>query len=65
MNQAFRTVIDDGASPRFRPTPFVFGGNMAITRDLFSVVPFDPAITRGALGGGLSRVAPNQKVRRS
>ena len=28
-------------------TPFVFGGNMVIHRNLFSVVPFDVNVTRG------------------
>jgi len=47
MNRAFRTIIDHGAPPHLRPTPFAFGGNMTITRELYDVVPFDPAITRG------------------
>ena len=45
MNEAFDKVI--GTEPRLKETPFVFGGNMIIHRDLFAVVPFDPNITRG------------------
>ncbi len=45
MNKAFESVI--GKPPRFKETPFVFGGNMAIHRDLFTTVPFDPMVPRG------------------
>ncbi len=45
MNEAFRRHI--GASPRLRPTPFAFGGNMTITQELYAEVPFDPAVPRG------------------
>jgi len=45
MNKAFDLVI--GNQPRLKETPFVFGGNMIIHRNLFSQVPFDPGITRG------------------
>jgi len=45
MNQAFDQNI--GKSPRLKPTPFVFGGNMVIHRELLANVAFDPAITRG------------------
>jgi hypothetical protein len=45
MNRAFKAVI--GTEPRLQETPFVFGGNMVVHRDLFTEVPFDPAITRG------------------
>ncbi len=45
MNQAFETII--GKPPRLKPTPFVFGGNMAVHRDILMKVPFDPLITRG------------------
>ncbi len=45
MNEAFDMVI--GSEPRLKETPFVFGGNMVIHRNLFSRVPFDPGITRG------------------
>ncbi len=45
MNEAFREII--GSPPRLTPTPFAFGGNMTLTRDLFSTIPFDPRITRG------------------
>jgi len=45
MNRAFKEIIDK--DPRLKETPFVFGGNMVAHRDLFTVVPFDPSITRG------------------
>ncbi|MDO9574977.1 MAG: hypothetical protein Q7J55_00430 [bacterium] len=45
MNEAFDKVI--GTEPRLKETPFVFGGNMIIHRDLFNVVPFDPNVPRG------------------
>ncbi len=47
MNEAFDIII--GAEPwqRLKETPFVFGGNMVIHRNLFTTVPFDPGITRG------------------
>ncbi len=45
MNQAFEAII--GRSPRLKPTPFVFGGNMTVHRDILMKIPFDPFITRG------------------
>ncbi len=33
--------------PRLKESPFAFGGNMVVHRNLFKLVPFDPAITRG------------------
>jgi len=45
MNEAFDKVI--GTEPRLKETPFVFGGNMVIHRNLFTVVPFDPNVPRG------------------
>jgi len=45
MNRAFRKVI--GKSPRLKETPFVFGGNMVIHRDIFISVPFYPSVPRG------------------
>jgi hypothetical protein len=45
MNEAFDQII--GTEPRLKETPFAFGGNMIIHRDLFTVVPFDPSVTRG------------------
>ena len=45
MNEAFDMVI--GTEPRLKETPFVFGGNMVIHRNLFTVVPFDPDVPRG------------------
>jgi len=45
MNEAFDKII--GAQPRLKETPFVFGGNMVIHRDLLTQVPFDPKVPRG------------------
>jgi len=45
MNRAFKEII--GKGPRLKETPFVFGGNMVVHRDLFTLVPFDPAVPRG------------------
>jgi len=45
MNEAFDLII--GRGPRLKPTPFVFGGNMVLHRDLFTAVPFDPLVPRG------------------
>jgi len=45
MNEAFDKII--GTEPRLKETPFVFGGNMVVHRNLFTVVPFDPAVPRG------------------
>ena len=45
MNRAFHEII--GQEPRLKETPFVFGGNAVIHRDLFLHIPFDPSITRG------------------
>ncbi|RJS77097.1 hypothetical protein CW713_10590 [Methanophagales archaeon] len=45
MNKAFDEVI--GSEPRLKDTPFVFGGNMVVHRDIFTVVPFDPDVPRG------------------
>ena len=45
MNEAFDKII--GTEPRLKETPFVFGGNMVIHRNLFTVVPFDPDVPRG------------------
>lgn len=45
MNEAFDKII--GTEPRLKETPFVFGGNMIIHRNLFTVVPFDPNVPRG------------------
>jgi hypothetical protein len=46
MNEAFDKII--GTEPRLKETPFVFGGNMIIHQNLFTIVPFDPKISRGA-----------------
>ena len=45
MNRAFERFIGGGA--RLKPTPFVFGGNMALTLAAIKETPFDPRITRG------------------
>ncbi|MDY6971893.1 MAG: glycosyltransferase [Thermodesulfobacteriota bacterium] len=45
MNEAFEQVI--GTGPRLKETPFVFGGNMVMHRDIFTRIPFDPGVTRG------------------
>lgn len=45
MNKAFKKII--GTEPRIKETPFVFGGNMALHRNLYTKVPYDPNINRG------------------
>ncbi len=45
MNRAFEEII--GKEPRLKETPFVFGGNMVVHREVFTHIPFDPNITRG------------------
>ncbi|MBN2179226.1 MAG: glycosyltransferase [Deltaproteobacteria bacterium] len=45
MNEAFQRII--GREPRLKETPFVFGGNMVIHREIFRMIPFDPHLTRG------------------
>lgn len=45
MNEAFEQII--GHEPRLKQTPFVFGGNMIVHRDIFRLIPFDPIVTRG------------------
>ncbi len=44
MNEAFGIIAEE---PRLKPTPFVFGGNMVIHRDVFHRVAFDPNVRRG------------------
>jgi GT2 family glycosyltransferase len=44
MNKAFE-IIDK--LPRLKDTPFVFGGNMIIHKEMFTRIPFDPCISRG------------------
>jgi hypothetical protein len=44
MNKAFE-IIDN--PPRLKDTPFVFGGNMIIHKNMFTRVSFDPCISRG------------------
>ena len=45
MNEGFDRFISQ--PPRLKETPFVFGGNMIIHRNLFMKVPFDPLVPRG------------------
>jgi hypothetical protein len=45
MNRAFDSII--ASEPRLKETPFAFGGNLVIHRDLFMRIPFDPTIPRG------------------
>ena len=45
MNEGFKKII--GSPPKIKKTPFGFGGNMIIHRDIFQKIPFDPEITRG------------------
>ncbi len=45
MNQAFKAYI--GRPPRYKVTPFAFGGNLVLHRALFTRVPFDPGVPRG------------------
>jgi len=45
MNRAFEAFITP--EPRLKETPFAFGGNLVIHRDLFTEVPFDPGVPRG------------------
>lgn len=45
MNRAFRKIISQ--SPRLKETPFAFGGNMVLHREMFTYIPFDPCIPRG------------------
>lgn len=45
MNAAFEAFI--GRPPRYKVTPFAFGGNLALHRELFTRVPFDPGVRRG------------------
>lgn len=44
MNEAFEII---GSGPRLQLTPFVFGGNMVVHRDVFRRLPFDPNVRRG------------------
>lgn len=45
MNEAFEVII--GRGPRLKETPFVFGGNMVVHREIFRMIPFDSQVTRG------------------
>ncbi len=44
MNEAFKII---GEEPRVKLTPFVFGGNMVVHRDVFRTISFDPNVRRG------------------
>lgn len=44
MNEGFRII---GEGPRLQPTPWVFGGNMIIHRDIYRKISFDPQVRRG------------------
>lgn len=44
MNEAF-TILAGGS--RLEKTPFVFGGNMVVHKDVIKEVPFDPNVRRG------------------
>jgi hypothetical protein len=45
MNRAFKQVIAE--EPRLKVTPFAFGGNFVLHKDLFTRIPFDPSVPRG------------------
>jgi hypothetical protein len=45
MNEAFYKII--GSKPRIKETPFVFGGNMIIPKEMFKKILFDPFVPRG------------------
>lgn len=45
MDEGFDRFI--GAGPRYKKTPFVFGGNLTIRSDVFKLLPFDTNVTRG------------------
>lgn len=44
MNEAFKII---GEGDRLKRTPFVFGGNMCIHRDVYRKIAFDPNVRRG------------------
>jgi hypothetical protein len=44
MNRAFDIIA---GGERLKVTPWVFGGNMVVHRDLFMCIAFDPRVTRG------------------
>ena len=45
MNRAFKEIIAE--EPRLKITPFAFGGNLVLHKDLFTHIPFDPSVPRG------------------
>ena len=66
MDEGFRRFI--GQPPRYKTTPFAFGGNYILHRDLFTSLPFDTRVTRGedldyltmALMSGVPTVLDNE-----
>jgi hypothetical protein len=44
MNEGFGIIADE---PRLKKTPWVFGGNMVVHRDIFRKICFDPHVRRG------------------
>jgi hypothetical protein len=45
LDEAFELFI--GKPPRYKRTPFAFGGNMILHRELYASLPFDTGVTRG------------------
>lgn len=45
MNKTFEKIIEP--EPRLKITPYVFGGIMALHKNLYSKLPFDPNMNRG------------------
>ncbi len=45
MNKTFEKIIEP--SPRLKETPYVFGGIMALHKNLYTQLPFDPNMNRG------------------
>jgi hypothetical protein len=44
MNEGFALIAEE---PRLKVTPWVFGGNMVVHRDVFRKICFDPHVRRG------------------
>jgi hypothetical protein len=66
MDQGFEEII--AQPPRYKKTPFVFGGNLSIRNDVFKSLPFDTRVTRGedidylmmALMSGIPTILDNE-----
>ena len=66
MNSALGEFI--GKPPRYKRTPFAFGGNLTLHSDLYSTLPFDTRVTRGedldylmmAMMSGVATVLDNE-----